>query len=75
MKKFIAFAAVALLAASCAPKAAEEAAHAFHPDWSKNAVIYEVNVRQFTPKARWTPLKKNFRASKIWAPTSCGSCP
>ena len=30
MKKFIAFAAVALLAASCAPKTAEEAAHAFH---------------------------------------------
>ena len=50
MKKFIAFAAVALLAASCAPKAAEEAVHAFHPDWSKNAVIYEVNVRQYTPE-------------------------
>ena len=21
-----------------------------HPDWSKNAVIYEVNVRQYTPQ-------------------------
>src|SRR6187402_342583 len=21
-----------------------------HPDWSKNATIYEVNVRQFTPE-------------------------
>ena len=58
MKKFIAFAAVALLAASCAPKAAEEAAHAFHPDWSKNAVIYEVNVRQYTPEGKLDAFEK-----------------
>ena len=58
MKKFIAFAAVALLAASCAPKTAEEAAHAFHPDWSKNAVIYEVNVRQFTPEGSLDAFEK-----------------
>src|SRR5512143_659476 len=48
-------------AASASPASASSAAvpaaaakpstdPAFHPAWSKNAVIYEVNVRQYTPE-------------------------
>ncbi|MEO7512272.1 MAG: alpha-amylase family glycosyl hydrolase [Gemmatimonadaceae bacterium] len=29
----------------------------FHPDWSRNAVIYEVNVRQFTPQGTLAALQ------------------
>ena len=29
-----------------------------HPDWSKNAVIYEVNVRQYTPEGTFKAFEK-----------------
>ena len=32
---------------------------AFHPAWSKNSVIYEVNVRQYTPEGTLAALTKH----------------
>lgn len=43
-----------------------------HPDWSKNATIYEVNVRQFTPEGTFKafeshlPRIKNMGIDIIW---------
>jgi hypothetical protein len=28
-----------------------------HPEWSKNATIYEVNIRQYTPEGTFKHLK------------------
>ena len=49
-KLVLAFAAVTagLLAAGCSAK--DDGAVGIHPDWSSNAVIYEMNVRQYTPE-------------------------
>ena len=30
-----------------------------HPEWSKNATIYEVNIRQFTPEGTFNAFKKH----------------
>lgn len=30
-----------------------------HPDWSKNAVIYEVNLRQYTPEGTFSAFRKH----------------
>lgn len=30
-----------------------------HPDWSKNATIYEVNVRQFTPEGTFRAFESH----------------
>ncbi len=30
-----------------------------HPEWSKNAVIYEVNIRQFTPEGTFAAFEKH----------------
>jgi 1,4-alpha-glucan branching enzyme len=30
-----------------------------HPDWSKNAVIYEVNIRQYTPEGTFAAFEKH----------------
>lgn len=46
--------------------------HVKHPDWSKNATMYEVNIRQFTPegtlKAFTThlPRLKNMGVNVLW---------
>lgn len=43
-----------------------------HPDWSRNAVIYEVNVRQFTPEGtfkafeRQLPRLKDLGVDILW---------
>ncbi|HZG44613.1 MAG TPA: alpha-amylase family glycosyl hydrolase [Longimicrobium sp.] len=42
-------------AASAALPASADAS--FHPAWSRNAVIYEVNVRQFTPEGTFAALE------------------
>src|SRR5436189_2773707 len=31
----------------------------FHPDWSKNAVIYEVNVRQYTKEGTFKAFQQH----------------
>ena len=30
-----------------------------HPEWSKNATIYEVNIRQYTPEGTFKAFEKN----------------
>ena len=42
--------AAAPAATGTAPVGAPSADPAFHPEWSRNSVIYEVNVRQYTPQ-------------------------
>lgn len=43
-----------------------------HPDWSKNAVIYEVNIRQYTPEgtfsafSRHLPRLKDMGVKILW---------
>jgi glycosidase len=45
---------------------------AFHPTWSRTAVIYEVNVRQYTPEGtfaalqRHLPRLKNLGVDMLW---------
>lgn len=57
--------ALALLAmAACQPGAKKEVAtgpvgQANFPDWSKNAVMYEVNVRQYTPEGTFNAFKEH----------------
>ena len=48
-----------LLLCSCKTKQADEAINARYPEWAKNAVIYEVNIRQFSPEGTF----KAFEAS------------
>ena len=63
MKKLILAAALAL-AAACAPK--------YHPDWTYNAVVYEVNVRQFSPEGTFAgveaqlPRLKDLGVDVLW---------
>ena len=33
-----------------------------HPQWSRNAAIYELNTRQFTPKEPLPPRRSNCHA-------------
>lgn len=33
--------------------------HVTHPDWSKNALIYEVNVRQYTPEGTFKAFEEH----------------
>ena len=43
-----------------------------HPDWSKNSVLYEVNIRQFTPEGTFTafaahlPRLKQLGVDILW---------
>ena len=30
-----------------------------HPEWSKNATIYEVNIRQYTPEGTFAAFEKH----------------
>ena len=64
---------VALVFIACKrPESAPVAAHSFHPEWSKNAVLYEVNVRQYTPEgtfvafAQQIPRLKALGISALW---------
>ena len=66
-KLFLPLIAAALLAPSCnnAPKGA-------HPEWTYDAVVYEMNVRQYTPEGTFTaaaehlPRLKELGADVVW---------
>ncbi len=47
------------LGACHAVRPAELAAPDYHPAWSRNAVIYEVNIRQYTPEGTFAALEKH----------------
>jgi glycosidase len=67
MKHFILAAASLVLWASCstdedttlekAPAKVVDAPHDFHPEWTKNTNIYEVNVRQYTPEGTFAAFQ------------------
>jgi glycosidase len=53
-------AACVLSACASAPRTASvaDAGNRFHPAWSRNAVIYEVNVRQYTPEGTFAAFQQ-----------------
>ena len=69
--KSIAVALAALLSVPVATHAAAPTS-VTHPDWSRNAVIYEVNTRQYTPQgtfnafAKELPRLKNLGVDILW---------
>jgi alpha-amylase len=62
---------LALPACQSAPRAAAVGGSS-HPAWSRNATIYEVNVRQYTPEGTFTALQqhlprlKNLGVDILW---------
>ena len=64
MIKTIFFTAVALLLlAGCAGKSGQEVqspvSNVSHPDWTASAVLYEVNVRQYTEEGTFEAFEKH----------------
>lgn len=52
--------AIALAACTAAPDAQSATGNSVtHSEWSRNAVIYEVNVRQYTPEGTFAALHKH----------------
>lgn len=43
-----------------------------HPDWSYSSVVYEMNVRQYTPEGTLTAAARELPGSENWAWTSSG---
>lgn len=78
MKKFLLLLSVAVAFISCKktestnPYEPKEFVELKHPDWSKNATIYEVNVRQYTPEGTFKafeahlPRLKKMGVDIIW---------
>ena len=64
MKKFFLLAVAALGLAACSEK--------YHPDWTYNSVVYEVNVRQFSPEGTFKgveaqlPRLKDLGVDVLW---------
>ena len=58
MKKFLSFLLILTCLVAC-KKAAPEAnvTHVIHPEWAKNAVIYQVNVRQFSDEGTFAAVE------------------
>lgn len=50
---------ISFLFASCKTKPVASDVKANYPDWAKNAVIYEVNVRQYTPEGTFKAFEAN----------------
>ena len=66
MKRMILAALAAAALAACAPRAQ------YHPDWTYNSVIYEVNIRQFSPEGTFKgveaqlPRLKELGVDVLW---------
>ena len=66
MKKFI-VALAALAIAACAPKEVQ-----YHPEWTYDSVVYEVNIRQFSPEGTFAgveaqlPRLKDLGVDVLW---------
>ncbi|MDE6321348.1 MAG: alpha-amylase [Muribaculaceae bacterium] len=58
MKRFAVFSAIASMIASLFQANAAAPTTVKHPDWSRNAVIYEVNLRQYTDSGKVTDFAK-----------------
>lgn len=61
-----------LLFSSCKQAEVRPVSNVTHPEWSKNAVMYEINIRQFTPEGTFTAAMnrleniKETGASILW---------
>ena len=73
MKKILFVLLAALVVASCAPSKKTEVATPVNPlEWSNDAVMYEVNVRQFTPEGTFNafashlPRLKELGVEILW---------
>lgn len=74
MKKIGLFSLVAFLflAISCKPKATPPETSVVHPEWSKDAVVYEVNIRQFSSEGTFNafadhlPRLKELGVDILW---------
>ncbi len=58
MKAFV-ISTAAIVAVAVGPSASAQTDTTFHPSWTRAAVIYEVNVRQFTPEGTFAALQKH----------------
>ena len=69
LKKFL---SLSLLAAMIFTSCCNNTPQGAHPDWTYNAVVYEMNVRQYTPEGTFTaaaehlPRLKELGADIIW---------
>ena len=67
MKKALIIAAAALTLAACCKKAPQ-----YHPEWTYNSVVYEVNIRQFSPEGTFQgveaqlPRLKDLGVDILW---------
>ena len=72
MKKTISLLWIVLLLFSCGSKKQEATRTSVHPEWVYDAVIYEVNTRQYTPEGTFTafaahlPRLKELGADLLW---------
>ena len=68
MKRFFLFLFAALLALSCTETQPKE----YHSDWTRNSVVYEMNVRQLTPEGTFAaaagqlPRLKELGVDIVW---------
>ena len=69
MKKILTLIAAVAAIAACQPKQ-HQAAH--HPEWTYNSVLYEVNIRQFSPESSFAGVQAQLPASRSWAWTASG---
>ena len=69
LKKFL---SLSLLAAMIFTSCCNNTPQGAHPDWTYNAVVYEMNVRQYTPEGTFTaaaehlPRLKELGADIVW---------
>ena len=58
MKKILSFLLILFCLVACKKAAPEEnVTRVVHPEWTKNAVIYQVNVRQFSPEGTFAAIE------------------
>ena len=58
-KSILMLCCISFLFTACKTKTAVTDVKANYPDWAKNAVIYEVNVRQYTPEGTFKAFEAN----------------
>ena len=58
MKRILSFLLILFCLVACKKAAPEEnVTRVVHPEWTKNAVIYQVNVRQFSPEGTFAAIE------------------
>ena len=57
---FLFISLILFVVTSCTPKPAENRTTVVHPDWTGNAVIYQINVRQFTKEGTLAAVEQQF---------------